>query len=102
MDTKKLTVSDLDDILYRFSVMRDRAAEVVELAQEVSDVLDDIERTKEILEDAQEENDHEEVKRCLKDIEESEKNLEKLKDDLDHQFFCVQSDFCVNDVDDLL
>jgi hypothetical protein len=102
MDTKKLDISDLEDIIHRFAVMRDRAAEVVELAQEVSDTLDDIRRTEEYLEEAKEENDLEYAQKCAKEIEESKKDLEKLQEKLDHEFYGVKLDFFVNEVEDLL
>jgi DNA repair exonuclease SbcCD ATPase subunit len=102
MDTKKLDISDLEDIIHRFAVMRDRAAEVVELAQEVSDTLDDIRRTEEYLEEAKEENDLEYAQKCAKEIEEAKKDLEEFQTKLDDQFYMVRLDFYVNEVEDLL
>lgn len=102
MDTKKLNKSDLKDIIYRFSVMRDRANDVIELAQEMADVRDDIKSRHENIEDAIEENDPEEVERNQKLIAESEKDLERLQAKLDQEFYGVRLDFYVESVDDLL
>lgn len=102
MDTKKLRDSDLEDIIHRFSVMRDRANDVIELAQEIADVRDDIKSRHENIEYAIEENDPEEVERNQKLIAESEKDLERLQAKLDQEFYGVRLDFYVESVDDLL